>query len=94
MAEVKTYLEALTALDEAPLAVAPGGVIFSAGDTGGEMYVVRTGSVDLKIIGDRLRIVVVIAEAAALESGGHIPAVLVNDGLDDVAGAVPVKLND
>jgi CRP-like cAMP-binding protein len=53
MAEVKTYLEALTALDEAPLAVAPGSVIFSAGDTGREMYVVRTGSVDLKI-GDTL----------------------------------------
>jgi CRP/FNR family cyclic AMP-dependent transcriptional regulator len=53
MAEVKTYLEALTALDEAPLAVAPGGLIFSAGDAGREMYVVRTGSVDLKI-GDTL----------------------------------------
>jgi len=49
MAEVRTYLEALTALDETPLSVAPGEVIFSAGDTGREMYVVRTGSVDLKI---------------------------------------------
>jgi rSAM/selenodomain-associated transferase 1 len=53
MAEVRTYLETLTALDETPLAVAPGGVIFSAGDAGREMYVVRTGSVDLKI-GDTL----------------------------------------
>ena len=49
MAEVRTYLEALTALDETPLSVAPGEVIFSAGDTGREMYVVRTGSVELKI---------------------------------------------
>jgi CRP-like cAMP-binding protein len=53
MAEVRTYLETLTALDETPLAVEPGGVIFTAGDTGREMYVVRTGSVDLKI-GDTL----------------------------------------
>ena len=53
MAEVKTYLEALTALDETPLALPLGGAIFSAGDTGREMYVVRTGSVDLKI-GDTL----------------------------------------
>jgi CRP-like cAMP-binding protein len=49
MGEVRTYLEALTALDETPLGVAPGEVIFSAGDTGREMYVVRTGSVELKI---------------------------------------------
>jgi CRP-like cAMP-binding protein len=49
MAEVRTYLEALTALDETPLSVAPGEVIFAAGDTGREMYVVRTGSVELKI---------------------------------------------
>lgn len=49
MAEVRTYLEALTALDEAPLAVPPGGVIFSAGDTGNEMYVVRSGQVELRI---------------------------------------------
>ena len=53
MAEVRTYLEALTALDETPLALPLGGAIFSAGDTGREMYVVRTGRVDLKI-GDTL----------------------------------------
>ena len=49
MAEVKTYLEALTALDETPMSVAPGEAIFSAGDSGSEMYIVRTGSVELKI---------------------------------------------
>ena len=53
MAEVKTYLEALTALDETPLSYPPGGVIFAAGDPSREMYVVRSGQVDLKI-GDTL----------------------------------------
>lgn len=46
---VKTYLEALVTLDEAPLRLDPGQVIFSAGDTGREMFIVRTGSVELRI---------------------------------------------
>ena len=53
MAEVKTYLEAVMTLDEAPLKLDPGQVIFSAGDAGREMFIVRTGSVDLRI-GDTL----------------------------------------
>ena len=53
MAEVKTYLEALTALDETPLTYPPGGVIFAVGDPGREMYIVRSGRVDLKL-GDTL----------------------------------------
>jgi CRP/FNR family cyclic AMP-dependent transcriptional regulator len=53
MAEVKTYLEALMALDDAPLSPEPGAVIFAAGDPGREMYVVRSGKVELKI-GDTL----------------------------------------
>jgi CRP-like cAMP-binding protein len=53
MTEVKSYMEALMALDEAPLKLDPGQVIFSAGDEGREMFVVRTGSVDLRI-GDTL----------------------------------------
>ena len=48
MPEVKSYLEALMALEE-PLELPQGEVIFAAGDTGQEMYVVRTGSVDLRI---------------------------------------------
>ena len=40
-------------LDEAPLKLDPGQVIFSAGDAGREMFIVRTGSVDLRI-GDTL----------------------------------------
>jgi CRP-like cAMP-binding protein len=46
---VKTYVEALMKLDEAPLKVAPGQRIFSAGDKGREMFIVRTGSVELRI---------------------------------------------
>jgi len=53
MARVKSLLEALTALDEAPLECEEGQVIFATGDPGQEMYVVRTGSVDLRI-GDKV----------------------------------------
>jgi CRP-like cAMP-binding protein len=53
MVEVKSYLEALMTLDEAPLRLDPGQVIFSAGEAGREMFIVRTGSVDLRI-GDTL----------------------------------------
>jgi CRP-like cAMP-binding protein len=49
MSGVRTYLEALMTLDEAPLKLEPGQVIFSAGDPGREMFIVRTGSVDLRI---------------------------------------------
>jgi CRP/FNR family cyclic AMP-dependent transcriptional regulator len=49
MSEVKTYLEALMAIDEAPLKLDPGQVIFSAGEPGREMFIVRTGTVDLRI---------------------------------------------
>ena len=49
MSQVKTYLEALMSLDEAPLEHEPGRVIFTEGEPGREMYIVRTGSVDLRI---------------------------------------------
>jgi CRP/FNR family transcriptional regulator, cyclic AMP receptor protein len=49
MAGVKSYLEALMQLDSAPLAVDPGQAIFKAGDAGREMFIVRTGSVELRI---------------------------------------------
>jgi CRP/FNR family cyclic AMP-dependent transcriptional regulator len=49
MAEVKSYLETLMALDEAPLKMEPGQVIFSSGDRGQEMFIVRTGHVELRI---------------------------------------------
>jgi CRP-like cAMP-binding protein len=53
MTDVKSYTEALMTLDEAPLRLDPGQVIFAAGDAGREMFIVRTGSVDLRI-GDTL----------------------------------------
>jgi CRP-like cAMP-binding protein len=53
MPEVRSYLEALAALEEEPLRLQPGQVLFAAGDAGHEMYVVRTGTVDLRI-GDTL----------------------------------------
>ncbi len=49
MPEVKTYVEALMALDETPLRLDPGQVIFREGEPGHEMFIVRTGSVDLKV---------------------------------------------
>jgi CRP/FNR family transcriptional regulator, cyclic AMP receptor protein len=53
MPDVKTYLETLMELDEAPLKLDPGQVIFAAGDAGREMFIVRTGNVELRI-GDTL----------------------------------------
>ena len=49
MPEVKSYVEALMALEEEPLRLEPGQVLFAAGDSGHDMYIVRTGTVDLKI---------------------------------------------
>lgn len=49
MGAVKSYLEALMTLDEAPLKLDPGQRIFAAGDPGHEMFIVRTGSVELRI---------------------------------------------
>ncbi|HXY41687.1 MAG TPA: cyclic nucleotide-binding domain-containing protein [Vicinamibacteria bacterium] len=49
MPEVRTYLEALMALDETPLRLDPGQAIFNEGEPGHEMFVVRTGTVDLKV---------------------------------------------
>jgi len=52
MTEVRTYLQALMALDEAPLKLEPGQVIFTAGEPGHAMFIVRTGCVDLRIDGE------------------------------------------
>jgi CRP/FNR family cyclic AMP-dependent transcriptional regulator len=49
MSEVKTYLQALMAIEEAPLKLDPGQVIFSTGDPGHQMFIVRTGTVDIRI---------------------------------------------
>jgi CRP-like cAMP-binding protein len=57
MKEVRTYLQALMALDEAPLKLEPGQVIFSAGESGHALFIVRTGSVDLRIDGETVETV-------------------------------------
>lgn len=49
MAEVTTYLQALMELEEAPIKLDPGQVVFSAGELGREMFIVRTGTVTLQI---------------------------------------------
>ncbi len=49
MSEVKTYVEALMAIDDTPLKLDPGQVIFAEGERGHEMFIVRTGTVDLKV---------------------------------------------
>jgi CRP-like cAMP-binding protein len=49
MSEVKTYLQALMAIEDAPLKLDPGQVIFSTGDPGHQMFIVRTGTVELRI---------------------------------------------
>ena len=53
MTEIKTYLEVLGFIEEQPLRFAPGEVIFAAGQSGDQMYIVRSGTVDLKV-GDTL----------------------------------------
>ena len=49
MSEVKTYLQALMAIEEAPLKLDAGQVVFSTGDAGHQMFIVRTGTVELRI---------------------------------------------
>lgn len=49
MTEIHSYLEALMLTDESPLRLAPGQVLFAEGQAAdGRMYVVRSGSVELR----------------------------------------------
>jgi len=49
MSQVHTYLEFLSALDDQPLRLKEGETLFAAGDSSdGRMFIVRTGSVDLR----------------------------------------------
>lgn len=57
MTEIKTYLEALGFIEDQPLRFEPGQVIFAAGQGGDQMYIVRTGSVELKVGGTILETV-------------------------------------
>lgn len=53
MTEVRTYVQTLMELEEAPLRLSAGQVVFSEGEVGREMFIVRTGSVELRI-GDQV----------------------------------------
>ena len=53
MTEIRTCLQALVLLEEKPLSLAEGERVFSAGDIGTEMFIVRSGSVDL-MVGDNV----------------------------------------
>jgi CRP-like cAMP-binding protein len=46
--QIRTYLGALMAVDDRPLQLAEGAILFAAGAPGREMFIVRTGTVILK----------------------------------------------
>jgi len=48
MEQVRSYLQALMAVDDRPLQLEEGQILFEEGEAGTEMYVVRTGSVRLR----------------------------------------------
>jgi CRP/FNR family cyclic AMP-dependent transcriptional regulator len=51
MTEIRTCLQALVLLEDRPLSVKAGERVFSAGDIGTEMFIVRTGQMNL-MVGD------------------------------------------
>jgi CRP-like cAMP-binding protein len=48
MTDIHSYMEALMLSEEHPLRFDPGQVIFKAGEEGSAMYIVRSGSVQLR----------------------------------------------
>ncbi len=54
---IHSYLEALMLTQDRPRPYAPGEVIFEAGDGGTQMFIVRTGSVELRVDGEALETV-------------------------------------
>lgn len=67
---IHSYLEALMLSEERPRCLAAGAYLFRAGDPGREMFIVRTGTVELKL-GSRLLEVVgpsgVVGEMALID---------------------------
>lgn len=57
MTEIRTYLEALLLVEDEPRHFEEGQTIFRAGDPGRHMYVVRTGTVELRSVDTVLEIV-------------------------------------
>jgi CRP-like cAMP-binding protein len=70
MTQIRTYLGALMAVDDRPLQLEEGAVLFAAGTLGREMFIVRTGTVVLKA-GERVLEVVsagdVVGEMALID---------------------------
>jgi len=48
MTEIHSYLEALMLVDDKPLLLADGQVLFRQGETGEYMYIVKTGALELR----------------------------------------------
>ena len=48
MDQIRTYVELLMMIEERPLTLAPGSVIFESGQAGQEMFVVQSGTVELR----------------------------------------------
>jgi CRP/FNR family transcriptional regulator, cyclic AMP receptor protein len=92
MTEIKTYLEVLGCIDEQPLRYASGDVIFAAGDAGDKMYIVRTGSVELRAGGALLETVVpggVFGELALIDRAPRSATAVA--GFDCSLAAIGVK---
>lgn len=49
MTEIHSYMEALMLSEEHPLRFDPGQVVFKAGEMGAAMYIVRSGTVELRV---------------------------------------------
>jgi CRP-like cAMP-binding protein len=54
---IHSYLEALMHAEDKPRVYDPGEVIFEAGERGAQMFVVRAGSVELRVDGETLETV-------------------------------------
>lgn len=79
MTEIRTCLQALVLLEEKPLGLAQGERVFSAGDIGTEMFIVRSGQIDL-MVGDTV--------VETVEEGGVFGEMALIDPAPRSAGAV------
>jgi CRP-like cAMP-binding protein len=92
MTEIKTYLEVLGCIEEQPLRFAAGDEIFAAGESGDKMYIVRSGSVELRAGGILLETVVpggVFGELALIDPAPRSATAVA--GFDCTLAAIGVK---